>query len=229
MNCRKAYFILTLSLIICAAMAMAFDHQSGSKAKPDEALKRRIGNIGNDKAEISGALVRALNNASLPGGIVRGIDLNNEIEQGETSQMTIEGLLNKIVSVNRNYRWLIDDGVINLIPLISEPALLNFKIAEFHADNLSSVEDALNRLLAKPDVQKRIADLNLNTGLEIRAGGVRPPGSRKEVKSFSVHCQNKTFRETLNAIARSQGRAVWEYREAHWDKHHGFSIIFLVQ
>jgi hypothetical protein len=221
--------LATLILTCITAITMAFDHQSGSKAKPDEALTRRIGNTGNGKAEISNALVRALNNTSMPGGFVMGGNLNNEIEQGEISQMTMEELLNKIISINRNYRWLVDDGVINLIPLINEPVLLNFKIAEFHADNLSSVEDALNRLLAKPDVQKRIADLNLNTGLEIRAGGVRPPGSRKEVKSFSVHCQNKTFRETLNAIARSQGRAVWEYRETHWDKHHGFSIIFLVQ
>ena len=143
--------------------------------------------------------------------------------------MTIEEFLNKAVSMNTGYRWIIDDGVINIMPASNEPALLNFRIAEFNADNLTSLDDALNRLLMKPEVQKRVADLKLNTGLEIRAGGSRPPGFHKDEKPFSVQCVNKTLRETLNEIARSHGSAAWEYRETHWNKHHGFSIVFLVK
>jgi hypothetical protein len=208
---------------------MAFDNHVDGKIKSQEALKRVVGNIGSGRADVSSALVRALINARLPGGIVRGQDLNNEMEQELVSQLTIEGFLDNIVLTNPGYRWVIDDGVINLIPAFNEPALLNFRIAEFNADNLVSLDDALNKLLIKPEIQERIAELNLNTGLEILVGGVRPPGYHKDEKPFSVQCQNKTLREILNIIVRSQGHGIWEYKETHWNKHHGFSIKFLVQ
>ena len=157
----------------------------------------------------------------------RGPDLDNEIVGESASQMTIEGLLNNIISITPGYRWVIDDGVVNLIPAFNEPTILNFIVTEFDADDLISLDDARNRLLEMPALQKRSAELYLNTGLEIRVGGVRPPGSPRD--SFSVHCRNKTLRETLNIMVRSQGRGVWEYRETHWDKHHGFSITFPIQ
>ena len=143
----------------------------------------------------------------------RGPDLDNEIVGESASQMTIEGLLNNIISITPGYRWVIDDGVVNLILAFNEPAILNFIVTEFDADDLISLDDARNRLLEMPALQKHSAELYLNTGLEIRVGGVRPPGSPRD--SFSVHCRNKTLRETLNIMVRSQGRGVWEYRETH--------------
>lgn len=219
-----------LSTLIClVTVAITFDNHAYSKIKPQEALKRIVGNIGSGKADAPGALVRALNNTRLPGGIVRGPDLNYEMGQELVSQLTIEGFLDNIVLTNPGYRWVVDDGVINLIPAFDEPALLGVKVAEFSANNLVSLNDALKILLIKPEIQERIAELNLNTGLEIFAGGVRPPSSHKVEKPFSVQCQNKTLREILNSIVRSQGHGVWEYRETHWNNHHGFSIKFLVQ
>jgi hypothetical protein len=208
-------------------VAIAFGSHVDDDAEPQGALKHNVGNIGNGKINVESALIQALGNARLPGGIVRGPDLDNKIEGESASQMTIEGLLNNIVSITTGYRWVIDDGVINLIPAFNEPAMLNFIVTEFDADDLVSLDDARNRLLELPALQKRSAELHLNTGLEIRVGGVRPPGSPRD--SFSVHCRNKTLRETLNIMVRSQGRGVWEYRETHWDKHHGFSITFPIQ
>ena len=225
MNIDKAF---VFSILIClVTMEMAFDGHLSDDTKPQEALKRIVGNIGNGKADVESALILALDNARLPGGIVRGPDLDNEIERESASQMTIEGLLNNIVSVTPRYRWVVDYGVINLVPAFNEPAMLSFIVTKFDADDLASLDDARNRLLEMPDLQKRSAELHLNTGLEIRVGGVRPPGSPRD--SFSVHCRNKTLRETLNIMVRAQGRGVWEYRETHWDKHHGFSITFPIQ
>jgi hypothetical protein len=225
MNIDKAF---VFSILIClVTVAVAFDSHFSGDVKPQEALKHIVGNIGSGKADVESVLILALHNARLPGGIVRGPDLDNEIERESISQMTIEGLLNNIVSITHVYRWVVDDGVINLVPALNEPAMLSFIVTQFDADNLVSLDDALNRLLEMPDLQKRSAELHLNTGLEILVGPVRPPGSPRD--SFSVHCRNKTLRETLNIMVRSQGRGVWEYRETHWDKHHGFSIRFPIQ
>ena len=59
------------SILIClVTVAIAFDNHFDSKIKPQEALKRVVGNIGSGKADVSSALVRALRNTRLPGGIV---------------------------------------------------------------------------------------------------------------------------------------------------------------
>src|SRR5262249_6505437 len=90
-NQMKIDKTVVLSILICIVpVTMAFDNRFSSDMNPQEALKRPVGNIGSGKADVASALVRALSNAHLPGGIVRGTDLNNEMEQELVSQMTIE-------------------------------------------------------------------------------------------------------------------------------------------
>jgi hypothetical protein len=42
-------------------------------------------------------------------------------------------------------------------------------------------------------------------------------GQSPHPASFSVHCKDVTLKGALNAIARAQGFAVWDYVETHCD------------
>jgi len=61
----------------------------------------------------------------------------------------------------------------------------------------------------------------LKPGISVFVSGETP-----KPKAFSVHCRNVTLREALNAIARAQGRAVWNYIETHCEGRNEVIIRF---
>src|SRR5262249_6415978 len=150
-----------------------FDKPYVQNVSSKEALQRPIGNISFKRSEIINALTQALQIARLPGGVVRMEDLKSPDQESFLAGPGLGDLLRKITDVTPTYRWSIEDGVVNLVPATREPALLNLQLKEFNVGNAQSLYEALNLLLAKPEVQKQIADLKLNTGLNIIVGPVQ--------------------------------------------------------
>lgn len=121
-------------------------------------------------------------------------------------------LMDQLVTADPNYRWEMDDGVINLMPSAAEPALLKTRIPAFDAVGISSPQAALSRIRQAPEVLKAMADLHLTSGLKVFSTLVSP-----HPQKFSVHFKGGTVREALNGIARAEGASIWDYTERHCD------------
>jgi hypothetical protein len=165
-----------------------------------------------------------LSAARLPGGIAT--ITNGEDEPVKHSNVPVNGALREaldvIIRADPQYEWFDDDGVVNILPLSGEPALLTTRIKEFYVEDLS-VDSALNRLLQLPEIRKKWEELGLSSGIDFL--GLRSPRPRK----ITMQCQDVTLREALNAIARTHGRAVWSYSEWHCHGRREVRINFVVR
>jgi hypothetical protein len=211
------YSALLLLLVANAAIG----GQAVQKSPTVDLLERQVGEVRTQDVDVESILARALGSARIPGGIVIDPGMSTEVKQLLMPGSTLNDLLGAIVLAAPIYRWEINDGVVNLLPVGREPALLSMKIGEFNVRDAKSIDEALNKLLSRSDVKARAAEINLDNGVKLTVGG---SGSIKSDRPFSVYCKNVTLREALNAIVRAQGHGVWAYRETHWMQYNGFEI-----
>jgi hypothetical protein len=123
------------------------------------------------------------------------------------------------------YQWQDDNRVINLLPSTGEPELLKSRVRRFAVD--SSLNEALRQLLTLTDVTQAATRLQLKrTSLKLLLGPSPFPNSPQRVK---VDLSDITLRTALNALVRSHGRAVWQYREYRCGGTNEFSVDFMAQ
>lgn len=127
-------------------------------------------------------------------------------------------VLNEIVGADSRYRWEMQDGAINLLPMSGEPPLLQTYIGEFSVTTKSSL-DALGVLKQRPEVKEAMISLHLQGGLTIIMYSPSPT-------EFSVRFKGGTLRQALNAIAVSRGTDIWTYREIHCGERNEATIQF---
>lgn len=217
------------SLIVCiiaALLMLTASAQPRQEAKPSSSgdiLERQVPGNELESFTTTDAFYASLGRARVAGGMVRIIKCEEDKFKQAWRPMgsQLRQLLDAIVTADPRYRWEAKDGVINLLPADGEPALLGIRINEFQVENVTFALDALDKLLALPEVKKRMDELDLKPGLTL----VKSLSSPNPPK-FSVQCKGITLREALNAIARAQGRGVWEYIEIHCNEKHEVAIRF---
>jgi len=158
------------------------------------------------------AFYSSLNRAGAPGGMVRILNCrtDNFKQAWRPQNSPLSYVVNALVSADPRYRWEVEGGVVNLLPATGEPALLQTRINKFSVKDVLSASVALDRLLALPEVIKRMHKLHLEPGLAL-VNDLSGPHPRR----FSVSRDGGTLRQALNAIAREQGLEVWQYVETH--------------
>lgn len=70
-------------------------------------------------------------------------------------------------------------------PSIDEQDLLTVRIAEFHAESVTSADAALSRLLALPEVKRKMADKNEKRGLACHIAILRQLSAISRIESHS--------------------------------------------
>lgn len=190
---------------------------------PDDILERPVPGNDLEYYATTDAFYASLGRARVAGGMVKIVSCEEDKFKQALRPMgsPLRQILDAIVVADTRHRWEVQDGVINLLPADGEPALLGIRITEFQAKNVTSARDALSQLMALPEVKKGRDDLNLKPGVALinSLSSPNPP-------AFSVRCKNATLRDALNAIARAQGQAIWEYIEIHCDGKHEVVIRF---
>ncbi|MGH9899492.1 MAG: hypothetical protein ACRD4L_11660, partial [Pyrinomonadaceae bacterium] len=196
---------LIFSTIFVLALAMSGETtQIGKSSSDDEVLERKV--LGNDLEYLvtTNAFHRSIISAAVVGGTARVLSCEEDILKQPWSPMSqsLRQVLETIIKADPRYGWRIEDGVINLLPVNGEPPLLGIHINEFHAENVTSANNALDLLLRLPEVKKGMNDFHLKPGIRLikELSRANPP-------SFTVHSKDVTLRQALNAIARTQGRA----------------------
>src|ERR1044071_8844039 len=207
---------LAMCIIIGILVLSVFGQtsQTGSPSLSDAPLDRTVNGIDLEYSTTPDAFYASLGRTKVAGGMVKVVNC-----EGDTFKQIwnpfgrpLRQVLDGIVAADPRYRWELNEGVVNLLLAKGDPALLGIHIKEFHVEKATEASEALGYLLALPEVKKGMANLNLKHGLNIFVSPRSP-----HPKEFSVDCKGITLREALNAIAKAQGRAVWDYIEMHCD------------
>jgi len=227
----KQYKAVTVSImsLILGIMMCAQGVRSSEGNSDQQLLDRQVA------THLSGltttdALVRVLSVAGVPGGVVRKSRCDAPPKYRlSPAGSSLRDALEAIVSNDPQYKWQIEDGVVNLLYRNTNPTFLNLRIARFNAKNVRTVNEALDLLLRTPEVQNGVARLHIGT--QLFRGGLGyyglPSGNRGDNnQKFTVDLKNVTLREALNAIARAHGRAIWAYTQGDCNGRKFFSLDF---
>lgn len=211
-----------LFIFVVASLAgvMAFA-QVGTNQKnlPAGALERQIYEQEGQKLNTPAAFRASIMHARLPGGAVMIIGCQEDRgRQWNPQGESLNQVLNEMTTVDKSYRWEVQDGAINLLPASGEPLLLKTQVGEFEIQSPSSWK-ALNQLKTKPEIQQAMLGLGLQEGIAIITYSPRPT-------AFSVKFTGGTLRQALNAIAVAHGSDVWEYQEIRCGKRNEVIIRF---
>lgn len=186
--------------------------QGNRTSSTDETLGRPMQDSDEHLSTTAQRFIRDLSEVSAPGGLVQVLRCEAETSKPTPEQrgVSLREALDALVSLDRRYRWQVDDGVINLLPASDEPALLATQVPRFSVKKVLSAREALGQLLALDEIKSAMEELGLKSGIALFVS----PGS-PHPKAFSVRVKDVTLRQALNAIARAQGTAIWEYIETH--------------
>lgn len=211
-------------VVLFAAALTALSRSEWSPVAPGSAAQERAV-FNNDPLSVRDAFLRVLSRSKAPGGVA--LESNCATQNAgapiDDASASLEESLNHIVKRVPQYRWESDRGAINLLLVTGEPEPLKIRIKEFRAHNATSLELALEQLLALPEVRAHATGRLINQGF--RFGGLSSP--REQL--LKIYSRDTTLREALNSIARAHGHAVWVYTERHCDGQHSISIDFLVK
>jgi hypothetical protein len=137
---------------------------------------------------------------------------------------TLRKLLDEIIAADPDYRWEVDQGVVNLTPVRGVPDLLTLRIGEFDSGDAVDVTTAKTMLFALPEVRKRAEELGFDQAV-FGSGpyGAPPPGTPPPPK-LNVRLQDVTLFEALNALVRAHGHGLWIYHEIHCGSTNHFEV-----
>jgi hypothetical protein len=224
----------TMILTVFIAIAMSSSGlvaQNLQRLSSDEIEGRQVRGIDLNQVTTVNAVTRTLNAAHVPGGI--GTITTCGVEQSHDLTPlgpTLRDALDSIVVADPQYRWYLDQGVVNFAPSNNEPTLLDVVITNFKVERGKTQDDIVRELLALPEIGEGITRLQLSQGFtEIGIRSLARPGfsQGEENKGFALHLRNTTVREALNAVARAHGSAAWSYQEKRCNGPKEFSIRFL--
>jgi hypothetical protein len=207
MNMTSIPRAVLLLLLLVPTLASAQKQMVEPKDSAAKILSREVRWINPQSSDALAALTMDLAASRLPGGflIVRqcGAALPTFVP-GEVS--TLQNELNRIAKIMPEYQWAFDDGVFNFLPKYYAPSPLDISIAEFNADDVTTVE-AYNQLFEKQEVRNGFVRLGLHEpAVQLAFGG----GSQvKDPKHISVKLRNSTLRKALNTIVKADGSKVW--------------------
>lgn len=226
MSAKKALILLILVEAFVQA-GLGQSDSTASIASHNEVLERPVRGDELRFLSTTEATREALFVTRTPGGIVAVMDCEEEraTQRWMPGGSSLRTALDAIVLADPRFRWVVGhDDVVNLIPRDHEPALLQTNVRTLRLRNVPNVDLALERVLTLPEVKQSEARLHLSEGLKL----VVRPNSKSEPE-ISLRVENLTLLEALNAIARTNGHAVWLYRERHCNGQRTYSLDYVVK
>jgi hypothetical protein len=211
--CRTLIILLALGLPELAA------GRPGAIVKPQEPtvdpLERPVSELDMTLRSMRETFFSALQSAHVPGGAV--VLFGCEAQEPIATIPIVPGtplreVLDALVRANPEYRWELDNGVVNLLPTAGDPLFLKTQILRFHAQGLQSANPALGEIEQLPEVKKAMADLRLTWGTApmCKLQSLKPP------PTFDVTCDHIPLRAVLNEVVRrAKLTEIWEYHETH--------------
>ncbi len=179
----------------------------GSQRKSDSSnLDSHKVKSGLQDASIRDSVIYALKQAGVPGGIsVSHYCGGFQSHSLSPANDSLRSFLDAAVAADPGYAWSVDNGVVNLVQRYDEPVFLRMIIPNMEITEAETTNQALDKLLAIPEVEKQV---RLELGIRTFGGGVGGY-PRVATTKISLSLSNVTVRQALNAIARTRGDAIW--------------------
>ncbi len=202
-------------------------YQGSSNSLP---LDRVLSDFTMNDATIADAVAHLLVSNQLSGGIALNANCNMQPMLDDTKQsfnlsgLTVKQALDEIVGRDKRYHWQQQNHSIVLSPVSGMPELLKTRVERFEVDNPRyTLSAASGELLQLPEVKSRKKQLDLKEGLQYIIGGA----DRRDILKGKVSVADVSMYEALNAIAQTNGGAVWRYSEYNCGKVNEFSITWI--
>ncbi|MGH2397853.1 MAG: hypothetical protein ACRDFW_12935 [bacterium] len=185
-----------------------------------------------ERATASEAFGQLLGGAGVPGGIVSLEGCNPEparmIEGGVSA---LGDALDSLALSYPSYRWEMQGGVVNVVPAVGTPSLLDTNIGLLEIDDRMSASLLLQRVFESREVQARSQELKLHLGrIGVGIGSASrpgaPPAKRRDPTVRTL--RGLTVRQALNAIVLLRGKSVWSYHERICGQEGVFNAAMLV-
>lgn len=154
-----------------------------------------------------------LNRASLRLGIPIGLEVDGQLAPPEplsihVSNGTAADVFSDIVKRSPGYRWIEQDGVVDVLPKDTRESIMDVRIDHIQVSN-GTPNDLRNAITSLPEVKawlnaNELVERSFNTPI-IR---LRSDGSSAEPR-VTVDYRNMTLREIMNRIVTNSGLHVW--------------------
>ncbi len=133
-----------------------YKFQNFGQASGQELLNRRLGFEEIDTETTANVFVKALLSTKTPGGVAVVPSCGETAKVNFTlSKPTLQGVLESIVASDPQYRWEVQGGAVNLLPHSGTQPFLETPIPKYEVRDAETLDQALNTLLALPEVRKR--------------------------------------------------------------------------
>src|SRR5215207_6690526 len=160
-----------VSFAMLAAISLGYASQATSKGPSEQALQRKVNLPELVNLPTTSVVVRGLSAAGVPGGIVKVPACEERVRAWFTPHgAKLRNVLDSVVSTDPEYLWDVEEGVVNLLPRGGEPAFLKLRVPRFKAEEVGTLNEALDQLLATPEVRGGVQNLAL--GPQVFRGGV---------------------------------------------------------
>lgn len=217
--------------IFVLAVAIFGQEKVSITQKTDELLNRQIALPEFNYTETTTIFQLGLKGAKVSSGVVISTcDATQEKKNFVFSQkITLREFLTGIEQSDPSYKWEIEDEVLNLLPRSDVPELLDLSIPNFKVEQVSDY-DALNILLEKPEVKRKMTELGLDEAVMSihSSGSYNPEKKEQKASKISINRQRATFRQILNEIVKARGETTWIYTERRCGANaKQFSIYFV--
>src|SRR6185295_19185906 len=135
-------------------------------------LNRPTGGIHLADAKTPNIVAEALITSDVPGGIAVTASCDGDFQSRflHPTDTTLRGVLDAIQSVEPEYSWSVDKGVVNFGPGDDEPPFLRSMVSSLEVRNVD-LNEALYQLLAIPEVAKV---MKAQLGTRMVSGGPYP-------------------------------------------------------
>jgi len=203
---RIFYSVALVGLLLAGGLPSLF-----SQPRTNDPLSQTV-RLKLDHVNTPDAVTQVLLDADLPGGIsVVNYCGGYATRDLRPSQNSVRGVLNAVVSTDPNYLWRVNEGVVNLSPRYTKNHFLETVIPKLELENVKTPDEALQALLAIPEVDRQATH---ELGSRVAEGyaygfSVNGPAVSERQSSFSLALKDVTVRDALNSIAKSSGGGIW--------------------
>lgn len=119
---------------------------------------------------------------------------------------TVRQILEEIVNAEPRYKWVVRDGVINLLPRERNESPLDVMIPTFKMRDVNA-EDVPAALINLPEIQNWLSSAGIQGDR-----GLMYEGPIRNLPVFSITISNYTVKEILNEIIRKGYSTFWQCR-----------------
>lgn len=140
----------------------------------------------------------------------------------------LKDVFNQIVKQMENYKWELDDGVVNILPIKGRDErfekLLGLHIERFTFEKGKTVEDITTRIMLLPEFRRFVKESNLDfNGIRTGVNFVIKAKYGRKINE-SMNFSNLTFRELLNKITKIK-RGGWILKWRYVSKTTGKEVV----